>query len=209
MKFFTTRELSTALKFKRNTVQKLVQKGKIKAEKSVDGLLLIPQSEFVRLKEEKAKIKSGKYLSSDCLHKKGIRRSILFDGSVEVEILCNQTYTTWDEVKRWLKSNPSHTNLKFDRHRKTLTVLNRKGIHCQPATLICEICKKYFLKSHTQCEILFKNFHWIFPVDGASELLQMQIFYKNKLMVIATGEDSKNLLLDLVEAFHRNFHPID
>jgi len=168
LKLFTTRKLAEHLEMKLNTIQKLIRKNKIRAHKNPQGILMIPEEEFLRLKKEKEKFDKGKYLTADCLEKKDLPRNILFDGSVETETLLFQTCASWEEVKGWMKRNPSNCILRFERHGKTLQVLNKKGIHCEPSTIICAICKKYYDNSHTQCEIFFDTYFWHYPTDKSA-----------------------------------------
>jgi len=190
---------------KLNTVQKLIRKNKIKAHKNAQGVFMIPEKEFLRLKKEKEKFKKGKYLTADCLEKKDLPRKILFDGSVETEILLFQTCASWEEVKGWMKRNPSNCILRFERHMKTLQVLNKKGIHCEPSTIICSICKRYYDNSHTQCEIFFDTYFWHYPTDKSAELLKMEICYLSRLVIVGIGVESKELLKALALVFNNKF----
>ena len=166
---------------------------------------MIPEEEFSRLKKEKEKFNKGKYLTADCLEKKDLPRKILFDGSVETEILLFQTCASWEEVKGWMKRNPSNCILRFERHGKTLQILNKKGIHCEPSTIICAICKRYYDNSHTQCEIFFDTYFWHYPTDRSAELLKMEISYLSRVVVVGIGVESKELLKALAQVFNNKF----
>ena len=205
MKLFTTRKLAEHLEMKQNSIQKLIRKNKIKAHKNSQGILMIPEEEFSRLKKEKEKFDKGKYLTADCLEKKDLPRNILFDGSVETETLLFQTCASWEEVKGWMKRNPSNCILRFERHGKTLQVLNKKGIHCEPSTIICEICKRYYDNSHTQCEIFFDTYFWHYPADKSAELLKMEIYYLSRIVIVGIGVESKELLKALAQIFNNKF----
>ena len=191
---------------KQDTIQKLIRKHKILAEKSDKSLFLIPESEFMRLKKEKEKIDSGKYACAKCLDKKGIPRKILFDGSIETEELLHQPYALWDEIKYWMDRTPANTVLASDeRHEKTVQVLNKKGIHCAPAMIIHEICKRHYDRSHTQCGICFNGLLWHYPVDNSHDLYKMEVYYLKRIRLIGIGPTSKSLLKDLAQAFNNRF----
>lgn len=190
---------------KQNSIQKLIRKKKIVARKNAQGILMIPEEEFSRLKKEKKKFDKGKYLTADCLEKKDLPRKILFDGSLETETLLFQTCASWEEVKGWMKRNPSTAILRFERHAKTFQVLNKKGIHCEPSTSICEICKKYYGNSHTQCEIFFDTYFWHYPTDKSAELLKMEIGYLSRITIVGIGVESKELLKELAQVFNDKF----
>lgn len=205
MDFLFVKEASKMTKIREGTIRKYISRGKIMSEKDSDGRNKIPKSEIMRLKKEKEKVDSGNYLSADCLERKGLPRKILFDGSLETEILLNQVYASWEEVKGWMKRNPSNDSATSERHEKTVQVLNKKGIHCAPSTMICEICKKYYDHSHTQCEIYFDDHLWHYPVDKCHELLKMGIPYLKRVHIIGIGEESKDLLKELTQAFNNRF----
>lgn len=205
MDFLYVKEASKITNIKEGTIRQYISRGKIISQKDSDGRNQIPEFEIMKLKKEKEKIDSGKYLSADSLDKKGLPRGILFDGTLETEVLLNQTYASWDEVKSWMRRNPSHVSLEFERHEKTVQVLNKSGIHCAPSTIICEICKKYYDRSHTQCGIYFEGLFWHYPTDKSIELLNMKICYLKRVLLIGTGKSSKTLLEDLSRAFNNRF----
>ena len=205
MEFFFTKEASEVTKIKEGTIRQYISRGKIISEKDSDGRNKIPKSEVMRLKKEKEKIDSGKYLSADDLERKGLPRKIMFDGSLETVILLNNIYASWEEVKGWMLRNPSNDSAISERHEKTVQVLNKKGIHCAPSTMICEICKKYYDRSHTQCEIYFDGHLWHYPVDQCRELLKMGITYLKRIIIIGIGEESRELLKELSQAFNNRF----
>lgn len=191
---------------KQDTIQKLIRKKKILAEKSDSGIFLIPESEFTRLKKEKEKIDSGKYVCAKDLDKMGLPRHILFDGSVETEILLHQPYALWDEVKSWMDTTSPKGSLASDeRHGKTVQVFNKKGIHCAPATIIYGICKRHYDRSHTQCEICFDGILWHYPVDNSHDLYKLEVYYLKRVRLIGIGPTSKTLLKELAQAFKNRF----
>ena len=206
MDFLCIKEASKITGLREGTIRQYIHRGKVESEKDSDERTKIADFEVMRLKKEKDKIDSGSYVCAKCLDKKSIPRRILFDGSVETEILLNQPYALWDEVKDWLRRTPSNVSLASDeRHEKTVQVLNKKGIHCAPATIICEICKGHYDRSHTQCEIHFGGLCWHYPVDQTHELYKMEIYYLKRVRLIGIGETSKKLLEDLARAFNNRF----
>jgi len=206
MIFLSVKEASKITGIREGTIRQYIHRGKIASEKASNGRNKIPEFDVMRLKKEKAKIDSGKYLSAESLDKKGIPRRILFDGSVETEVLLNQTYVSWDEVKAWMQRTPSNISLASnERHEKTVQVLNKRGIHCAPATKICEICKNHYDHSNTQCEICFEGLCWHYPTNKANDLLSMKICYLKRVLLIGIGKNSKTLLKDLAQAFNNRF----
>jgi len=140
------------------------------------------------------------------LDKKGIPRRILFDGSVETEILLHQPYALWDEIKSWMRRNQSHASLSSDeKHEKTVQVLNKEGIHCDPSMIICEICHNHYAWSHTKCEICFEGLSWHYPTNTSTDLTSMEIGYLKRIRMIGTGASSNPLLKDLAKAFKNRF----
>lgn len=205
MRFYSIKYFAEATGLKKPTVRKHIRLKKIEAKKDTKDCYLIPESELNRFLEEKEKFDKGKYLTADCLEKKDLPRKILFDGSVETETLLFQTCASWEEVKGWMKRNPSNCILRFERHGKTLQILNKKGIHCEPSTIICAICKRYYDNSHTQCEIFFDTYFWHYPTDRSAELLKMEISYLSRVVVVGIGVESKELLKALAQVFNNKF----
>ena len=206
MGFLCIKETSKITGIREGTIRQYIHRGKIESGKDSDERTGISDFDVMRLKKEKEKIDSGKYACAKCLDKKGIPRKILFDGSVETEELLHQPYALWDEIKSWMDRTPANTVLASDeRHEKTVQVLNKKGIHCAPAMIIYEICKRHYDRSHTQCEICFNGLLWHYPVDNSHDLYKMEIYYLKRIRLIGIGPTSKSLLKDLAQAFNNRF----
>ena len=99
MMFFTVKEVAEVTGLAEDTIRKHIRNHKLQASTDTNGCYLIPESELKRYLEEKKKIDSGEYFNADYLDAIQVRRTILYNGSVEVEILLGQHYVKWDNLK--------------------------------------------------------------------------------------------------------------
>jgi excisionase family DNA binding protein len=206
MVFFTVKEVAEVTGLTENTVRKHIRNRKLKAYIDSNGCYLIPEFEVKRYLEDKKKINSGEYFNIDDIGAFQIRKAILYDGSVEVEILLGQHYVKWDNLKKWILSQ-DQVNSPLTENKLAIIdmeVLNKRGIHFRPSTLVCKACKRY-LCTGTICGILHGNDVWIYPIHGVYNLLKMQIEFHEKLTILCIGVLCDNLLSEVGQSINTEF----
>lgn len=80
---------------------------------------------------------------------------------------------------------------------KTLTIMNKKGIHARPASQIVQIASQFVARIHitnNQNEVNAKS------IIG---ILTLGIPYKEKITLKIDGEDEKQALIALTELFEK------
>ena len=174
MMFFTVKEVSEVTGLTEDTIRKHIRNRKLEADIDTNGCYLIPEFEVKRYLEEKKKVDSGEYFNLDDVNAFQIRKTILYDGSVEIEMLLGQHYVKWDNLKKWILSQDQDNFPCMENKISTTTmeVINKRGVHFRPSALVCKTCKRY-LCAGTLCEILHEDDIWVYPVHGIYNLLKM------------------------------------
>ena len=172
MNLYSVKEFFEKINIEEYSVRRYIRNGKLAAKKDINGCYLIPESELHRCLGEKRKIDSGHYFNAEDLDIFRIRRTILYDGSVEVEILLCQHYVKWDTLKEWRETQDGFFLIENSSAMVTIEVRNARGVHLRPSALICRACNKY-LSTGTKCEILYQEFLWTYPLQGLVELSRL------------------------------------
>ena len=207
MVFFTVKEVAEVTGLTENVVRKHIRNQKLKAYLDSSSCYLIPELEVKRYLEDKKKIDSGEYFNIDDIVAFQIRKAILYDGSVEIEMLLGQHYVKWDNLKKWIMSQ-NQDNFPCPENKiatTTMEVLNKKGVHFRPSALVCKNCKRY-LCTGTICGILHGNDVWIYPIHGVYNLLKMKIESHGKLTILCMGVLCDHLLHEVEKAINTDFY---
>jgi len=206
MRLFTVKEMAELTGLTEATIRKHIRSDKLKAEIDPNGCYLIPEFEVKRYLEEKKKIDSGDYFNADYLDAILIRRTILYDGSVEVEMLLGQLYVKWDNLKKWMLSQ-NQDNFPCAENKMAIAnieILNKRGIHFRPSAIACKTCQRY-LCAGTFCGIIHGNDVWVYPINGSNELLKMEIEFHEMVTILCIGVLCENLLSEVEKAINTEF----
>lgn len=206
MRLFTVKEMAEVIGLMEDTIRKHIRNHKLKAVIDTNGCYLIPEFEMKRYLEEKKKVDSGQYFNIDDVNAFQIRKAILYDGSVEVEMLLGQHYVKWDNLKKWVMFQNQETPPCIENKITIMNmeVLNKRGVHFRPSALVCKTCTRY-LCAGTICGILHEDDIWVYPVHGIKKLLEMEIGFHQKILILCIGVLCENLSTEVEKALHTDF----
>jgi len=207
MRFFSVKKMSEVTGLTEEKIRKLIRSQKIKADVDINGCYSIPEFEVKRCLEEKKKIDSGDYFNADYLDAIKVKRTILYDGSIEVEILLGQHYVKWDNLKKWMLSQ-NQDNFSCAENKMAIAnieILNKRGIHFRPSALACKTCQRY-LCAGTFCGIIHGNDVWVYPINGSNDLLKMEIEFHEMITIFCIGVLCENLLSAVEKDINTEFN---
>ena len=192
---------------KEDTLRKHIRSNKLKAEKDINDCYLIPESEVNRYLEEKEKLDGDDYFNVKDLKALRIPPTILYDGSLETELLCGSTAVSIDKIKKWIKTKTKLRSMVNQKVFTTVQIINLNGICFKLSGRICKICKKYLEEHETDCEISYEKECWHYSLHGVEELNNMEICCRKTIKIICTGSFSSELNAELCKLLSKQYNP--